>query len=312
MKNFILMTLMFLCLLSLVEKNVFADSSGSVGGELLKLDLGERAIGMGGAFCAVSDNVTAIHWNPAGLAQLNLREISLTQYDYVLDMPVKYLGFAYPLNKNHGVLGVQFVQLTSDDIYRDDNASLLGKFTDEKTAVTLSYSLVINDVLLFGINLNTLYSRYDTYETSGAGVDMGLLYKTPVKNLKLGVVVKNIDASIKFTDDLETIPLNLTLGASYALLDKKLILALDTDIFKDAGSKLHLGCEYNYAPVKKWDMQLSLRVGYQNSLNSGNSALMSGVNTGFGIRYKNYSIDYVSLPYNDFGTVARTSLSVRF
>jgi len=37
----------------------------------LEVETGARAMGMGGAFVAVADDVTALHWNPAGLADLD-------------------------------------------------------------------------------------------------------------------------------------------------------------------------------------------------------------------------------------------------
>ena len=41
---------------------------------------GARAMGMGGAFCAVADDATAAYFNPAGLAQLKRPEITLVGY----------------------------------------------------------------------------------------------------------------------------------------------------------------------------------------------------------------------------------------
>jgi hypothetical protein len=38
---------------------------------------GARALGMGGAFIAVADDATAASWNPGGLIQLELPEISI-------------------------------------------------------------------------------------------------------------------------------------------------------------------------------------------------------------------------------------------
>ncbi len=44
--------------------------AGAVQANFLETELGARAMGMGGAFVAVADDVTALHWNPAGLAEL--------------------------------------------------------------------------------------------------------------------------------------------------------------------------------------------------------------------------------------------------
>src|SRR2546428_575593 len=68
------------------------------GGEFLKVPVGARAVGMGGAFVAVADDATAPWWNPAGLVFLPYREVipqhserfgSLVNHDY--------LGGVFPL-----------------------------------------------------------------------------------------------------------------------------------------------------------------------------------------------------------------------
>jgi hypothetical protein len=63
-----------------------ANSQGSdvefdrVNGSDLIMGIGARAIGMGGAFVAVSDDATAIFWNPAGLTRLPGSQLHLSAY----------------------------------------------------------------------------------------------------------------------------------------------------------------------------------------------------------------------------------------
>lgn len=52
----------------------FAESSSTTGATFLKQAIGTRAAGMGEAFCAVADDLSAVYYNPAGLVQLNVRE----------------------------------------------------------------------------------------------------------------------------------------------------------------------------------------------------------------------------------------------
>ena len=89
-------------------------------GEFLKLPVGPRAIGMGGAFTAVCDDATAPWWNPAGMVYLPYREVifqhaeqfgSLENHDY--------LSAVFPLGgaKGHqSALGVSLVRVAVDDI----------------------------------------------------------------------------------------------------------------------------------------------------------------------------------------------------
>ncbi len=48
--------------------------SGTTAAQFLKIGVGARAIGMGGAFAATADDITAMYWNPAGLARVYGRE----------------------------------------------------------------------------------------------------------------------------------------------------------------------------------------------------------------------------------------------
>lgn len=89
-------------------------------GEFLKIQVGPRAIGMGGAFTAVADDATAPFWNPAGMVYLPYREVifqhsekfgSLANHDYGT--------VVFPLGGPRGreqALGVSFVRLGVDDI----------------------------------------------------------------------------------------------------------------------------------------------------------------------------------------------------
>ncbi len=89
-------------------------------GEFMKLAVGPRAIGMGGAFTAVCDDGTAAYWNPAGMVFLPYREAvfqhaeqfgSLENHDY--------LSAVFPLGGEKGrqaALGVSLVRVAVDDI----------------------------------------------------------------------------------------------------------------------------------------------------------------------------------------------------
>jgi len=46
-------------------------------GEFLRIGVGARALGMGSAFAGLADDGSAAFWNPAGLATLTSREVTL-------------------------------------------------------------------------------------------------------------------------------------------------------------------------------------------------------------------------------------------
>jgi hypothetical protein len=95
-------------------------SATKYAGEFLKIPVGARAIGMGGAFVAVTDDATAPYWNPAGGVYLPYRDVifqhaekfgSLLNHDF--------LGGVIPLGGPTGhqsALGFSLIRLGVDNI----------------------------------------------------------------------------------------------------------------------------------------------------------------------------------------------------
>jgi hypothetical protein len=89
-------------------------------GEFLKVPVGARAIGLGGAFTAIADDATAPYWNPAGMIYLPYREVilqhserfgSLLNHDFAAGV----LPLGGPEGRQ-GAIGFSFIRLATDDI----------------------------------------------------------------------------------------------------------------------------------------------------------------------------------------------------
>jgi hypothetical protein len=66
--------------------------------------VGARAAGMGGAFIGVSDDATAISWNPAGLTQLDEPEASVVGRGLVEKYEVDFDYYTETYEDEHGIL----------------------------------------------------------------------------------------------------------------------------------------------------------------------------------------------------------------
>ncbi len=95
-------------------------SATKYAGEFMKIPIGARAIGMGGAFSAVDDDATAPYWNPAGMVYLPYREAVVQhaeQFGSLLNHDVGSL--VVPLKGQKGSLlavGGTLMRLGTDDI----------------------------------------------------------------------------------------------------------------------------------------------------------------------------------------------------
>ena len=84
---------------------------GTAGAQFLKIGLGARYTALGEAATAVADDAYALYWNPAALASIEKTELAFTTVDWIEDVSVSYLAFAYPW-KNDLSIGLSMTILS--------------------------------------------------------------------------------------------------------------------------------------------------------------------------------------------------------
>src|SRR5258706_11853588 len=73
-----------------------ASGPGTTTGELLKIPLSARAIGMGEAYTAGTEDSSALAWNPAGLSFAQQKEAAFMHSTLIEGVHYEHLGFAAP------------------------------------------------------------------------------------------------------------------------------------------------------------------------------------------------------------------------
>lgn len=88
--------------------------------EFLKIPVGARAVGMGGAFSAIADDATSPYWNPAGMVYLPYREAFLQHAEQFGSLVNHNFGsVVFPLKqkeKNRAALGATLTWVGVSDI----------------------------------------------------------------------------------------------------------------------------------------------------------------------------------------------------
>ena len=79
--------------------------TGTTAAQFLKIGVGSRAIGMGGAFTATADDITAMYWNPSGLGNNYGSEALFNHVRWFADINYDYAAFATHLS-GFGTVGV--------------------------------------------------------------------------------------------------------------------------------------------------------------------------------------------------------------
>ena len=193
-----------LALLFAATTTVNADEVQKIGTtsmQSLKISTSARAIGMGETYVATADDIQSIFWNPAGLIHLEGTTAYFAQINMPADIQFNAAAVAYNLGRK-GVLGVHLLALTTNDmpvrtIYAPEGTGENFMAYDIVTGV--SWAQRLTDRFIFGCNLRLAMSGMDDAKYTGMLADIGTLYETSLRTLKIGMAVQNFGPDVKYS-----------------------------------------------------------------------------------------------------------------
>lgn len=226
---------------------IWAKGLGGYGGAHLRAPVGATAFALGGAQTAAPSYLYS-WWNPAALAYLKQKKLSLGGGYRTLGRTESYLSFEFPIPSR--------AAMSMSMLYRGDPR--LHELVDEQeyplengAYTTLSFktgfSYLVKRNFSVGFNFSVYYQRLPTgFERDGdliyssvtaiGGFDLGIIY-IPRKNLRYGLIIKNIMANFNWEFKQEefnpmfqdSIPATITLGQElkFTLMDKPFIWTYD-------------------------------------------------------------------------------------
>jgi len=297
--------------------------TGTTAASFLKIGVGARSIGMGGAYTALSNDISAVYWNPAGLGLMRSTEASFNHVDWIAD--VKYDNAAVVIVIDGvGSLGLSFTSMNVGEM--EVTTTNLPEGTGERfsaggTLMGISYSKNLTDI--FSIGFNVKYIREYVYNESAQTIalDFGTMYVAPVLNgLRLGASVSNFGSKMRLEGrDILTLiktgagdqnlinaqyelgsyelPLMFRVGIATDVLQEtnnRFTIAIDAVHPNDNTEYINSGVEYSWADI------VFLRGGWKSAYERGGE---QGLTAGGGIQYEltptiKFVLDYA---YQDFG-----------
>jgi tetratricopeptide (TPR) repeat protein len=281
------------------------DPQASVSLPTLEVPVGVRATGMGEAYTAVGDDVYALHWNPAGLADMHDLELGLseTQWDASLGEQQDLVTYGQGVGLASGAaISADYFNL-GDLEQRDENGNLLGS----SSASVLEGSVGYGSSLLFkslraGVSLEFAQQSLYGVDQAGFGGGFGLLYDPLprlVPGLTAGLAFNNLGVGLEGFK----LPSTTQGGLALRLPDRNLILSVEAE------------APFNSEPVLKAGFELGvnvlyLRAGYRQALGGNDVDEQSGFSAGVGFEQGPLRLDYSYTPYGDLSTVQRFEITV--
>ena len=299
-------------------------------GEFIAIGVGGRALGMGGAFVALANDVTAGYWNPAGLSSINYTELSLMHEERFGSLVnYDYGAIAFPSGPRSSIgfslirLGVDNIDNTSEalidastsdrrkiyEIYNPNarvDPSRVTTFNSADWAFYFTYSKRVNEEFAYGANLKLIRRDLGSNSATGIGFDVGVRLRLMDK-LALGVNLQDITTTLLAWDTgtKELISPTAKIGGAYFidLFGGRIAPAVDFDVrFENrdyastahvgaVSADLHAGLEYDFKNL------VAVRVGYND---------VKQFTLGAGVHLPKLDVDYSFAKFDGQGQLGNT------
>ncbi len=342
--------LLCVSLLFLLSGQVSADGGvskvGTTAASFLEIGIGSRAVAMGGAYVGLANDVTALYWNPGGLALIPRSEVAFIHTQWLAGIRFNHVAAAFPVGAM-GSIGASLTSLNSGEmdvrtVFYPEGTGERFRATD--LALTMGWGRRFTDRFSFGANVKYISQRIWHSQATALAVDLGTTFRTQFRDMRIGMSISNFgdkmqmtgrDMQVKYdidetkagnnskinaflATDEWSLPLLFRVGVAVDVLQlphAKLTVALDASHPNNYNESVQMGGEFNLMDL------LYLRAGQTLYLNDrdpdGDPYSQEGVSFGGGLNYlvaRNLRV-HVDYAYGDFGllkAVQRFSLALEF
>ena len=313
--------------------------AGSSAGQFLKIEVGAKSVGMGGAYVAVADDASAIYWNPAGISKLKNNSVVFSHTYWFAETNHNYAGLVLKISDEQAI-ALSYTSLTMPDMevtnefYQDGTGEY---FSATDLALGISYSLNITSEFSMGFTGKYVSQNIWHMNASAFALDVGLLYQSPIEGLTLGMAITNVGSQIKYEGednfiyysfdpnlngnsdkiyseikmDSWDLPLLFKVGLAYQLIESEMnsfLISCDAVHPNDYSEYVNIGFEYGFKEV------FFLRGGYKTLFKRDSEEGLAG---GVGVIY--YITDFIPMrvdySYSAFGIlndIHRFSVEIGF
>jgi hypothetical protein len=245
----------------------------------LKLGVGARATGMGGAYTAVSDDAAGVFYNPAGLAPLKSLHLMAETYLLTFGRNVNYISAckSFDLGGHYYSAGLSWYNYSAgqDIEARSTNSPQPERrISDNTHLVILTVATGVSGNLYAGINAKLDLRVIDDVKAAGFGFDAGIMLKI-FDGLQAGICASNLSSNTWWDNRNynEPAPQAYSFGLSYGREDifglPKFSALVSADCVINTSGFMKLKCG---AEIKANDF-FFLRAGYNGAFSAGCGAV---------------------------------------
>jgi hypothetical protein len=318
-----------LCLTILSSAFLFGaeyQTTGTTGFVFLNLPVSARSTALGQTGITLQNSgAEAIFINPALMAEpLSKNALMISYGNWYVETSHQAVAFvhhnrflgSFGLSMNYFDFGtmektrnflpeeVLLLQEGDNNVYINE-----GTYSAGAMAVGLSYGRQMTQAFKFGVTAKYIRESIDKYYAENLALDLGFMYETGFKSLRVGTFLKNFGLESEYVSERFKMPQVLTLGISgeiFGAIDKPNYVTLLAEAVhpNDSPEHVHFGLESKIAGL------LMLRGGYK--LGYETEALTGGLGIDFDSKAQRYRLDISYMNHDYLGHTMRYTLTAGF
>lgn len=287
-------------------------------GEAFTLGAGARALALGGAFVAVSDDPSGLYYNPSGLGLIQQRQVTLLHSETFGSLiNHDYIAYAQPITirNRSGVIAAGVYRVGGGGIVLTEKDPITGGPMVISEASHYDYMILfgagvnMSERWRFGAGSKIIIRSLADNSAWGLGLDVGIQYGLP-SGLAFGAALTNATSTFLSYDNgtRESILPALKLGTAYSTqIDQFTVRVLaDGDFLfegRDAAAQVSAG-------AISLDSHLGAELSYQNLVYFRGGSDIGRLTLGVGLRFNRFRLDGAFLNHNDLDNSYRISLNI--
>ncbi len=202
--NTVLLKIFFtLCVLQHFLSAQEITKAGTTMGAFLKIGIGGRASGMGEAFIATANDVTALYWNPAGISWLSGSRAYFSQTNWLGELSHSFSAVSLDF-KDKGTVAGYLILLRAPDqeVTTVESPNGTGQmYSYQDLAIGVTYSRKISEDFSVGVSAKYIASTLYRLGAQAIAFDVGTMYLIPNTSLRLAMNLQNFGGKMQYTGD---------------------------------------------------------------------------------------------------------------
>jgi len=312
--------------------NLGGQRAGISGLQFLKIGVGGRGAALGESMVAVTTDVSAVFWNPAGLALSRQNAVQVYHGEWLAEMKHNFIGAVFRIN-DADVIGFSLISLATEDMKVTTETQPLGtgayfKYSD--LAIGLTYSRRMTEQFSFGTTLRYVNENLDILKIQALLFDIGTFYYMGLGSARFGVVVSNFGSDVSPKGEITLLdgssmnsfqsfspPTVFKLGFAWEPWNdesQSVTMSAQLNHPNDNAEHVRVGVEYS------WESWFFLRAGMKRTVgeplfgidrkSADDYSFGLGVSVPLG--FTSTTFDYGFTNFNDLGGVHRLSLEFTY